>query len=205
MPATVLVTTGYVDTSREFWWDQLERLVFLSKVFPSKITISTPKGETVWSAKADMSRADIYNQLHACLKPVAPDSQLQALEEIETLVIDAPRPRETHRPLKRKELVRLSGSPWITIGAHTVHHVALAMRPPDEQQWEILQSLQDLGEWIKKPVTVFSYPYGGGGDIGMIAPTLVNKAGCTLGRANAPGLVLSRSNRFKLPGLLSYG
>ncbi len=40
VPATVFVSTGYVDSDREFWWDELERLLVLTPVLPQRLHVT---------------------------------------------------------------------------------------------------------------------------------------------------------------------
>ena len=40
VPATVFVTTGYVGQNREFWWDDLERLLLLPEKLPEKLELN---------------------------------------------------------------------------------------------------------------------------------------------------------------------
>src|SRR5215467_2524929 len=37
VPATVFVTSGYVGTEREFWWDELERVLLQPSTLPSRL------------------------------------------------------------------------------------------------------------------------------------------------------------------------
>ena len=40
IPATVFVSSDYVDSSREFWWDELERVVLLAPSLPPHVRIA---------------------------------------------------------------------------------------------------------------------------------------------------------------------
>jgi peptidoglycan/xylan/chitin deacetylase (PgdA/CDA1 family) len=47
-----------------------------------------------------------------------------------------------------------------TIGAHTMHHVALAGIRSSSAIWEMLESKRQLQEMVGHPVIEFAYPYG---------------------------------------------
>jgi peptidoglycan/xylan/chitin deacetylase (PgdA/CDA1 family) len=49
VPATVFVTTGYVDTKLEFWWDDLERLILLPEKIPDTLTLTIDEKTHVWN------------------------------------------------------------------------------------------------------------------------------------------------------------
>jgi peptidoglycan/xylan/chitin deacetylase (PgdA/CDA1 family) len=57
------------------------------------------------------------------------------------------------------QIVALDGL-GMTIGAHTVDHVALAAQPPARASWEIQQSKSTLEALLGHPVLDFAYPYG---------------------------------------------
>jgi peptidoglycan/xylan/chitin deacetylase (PgdA/CDA1 family) len=48
VPATVFVTTGYLDTDREFWWDDLERMILLPDELPGTLTLMIDEGTYTW-------------------------------------------------------------------------------------------------------------------------------------------------------------
>jgi peptidoglycan/xylan/chitin deacetylase (PgdA/CDA1 family) len=47
-----------------------------------------------------------------------------------------------------------------TIGAHTMHHVALAAMRPSAALWEMSESKRQLQQVLGHPVSEFAYPYG---------------------------------------------
>jgi peptidoglycan/xylan/chitin deacetylase (PgdA/CDA1 family) len=48
VPATVFVTTGYLDTNLEFWWDDLERIILLPQKLPDKLTLTIDGRTLTW-------------------------------------------------------------------------------------------------------------------------------------------------------------
>jgi peptidoglycan/xylan/chitin deacetylase (PgdA/CDA1 family) len=201
-PATVFVTTGRVDAQGEFWWDELERLVFQSSSLPDAIRIRHPTGESVFYVHAGADRVELYKHVHALLKAMHWNEQEEVLGQIRRQLVDVPPPRTSHRALKRPELEQLAASRLVSIGAHTVHHVCLAARPEAEQVMEVRDSLDSLRTWTRRPVTTFSYPFGSHGDISSNAAEYVAGAGCVLARANVAGIIMGGFDRFRMPGLL---
>jgi peptidoglycan/xylan/chitin deacetylase (PgdA/CDA1 family) len=47
VPATGFVTTGYLSKHREFWWDELERLLLQAGTLPSELRLRL--NGTIWS------------------------------------------------------------------------------------------------------------------------------------------------------------
>lgn len=79
--------------------------------------------------------------------------------------------------LSTEELIKLADSPLITIGAHTMSHPRLSDSEPGTQRNEIGASKAFLEEKIKKPITLFAYPFGGYSDIDMNAIRTTKEAG----------------------------
>jgi peptidoglycan/xylan/chitin deacetylase (PgdA/CDA1 family) len=201
-PATVFVSTGQVGSEREFWWDELERYVFLSAALPKRVRVRCGGAEHDLPVGVSGQRAELYRQLHGLILPLRGDEQDEVLAQVRSQVTDPPPPRPSHRALTRPELGRLATSPLVSVGGHTVHHPSLACRPEVEQEAEVRGSLEALREWTGRPVNTFSYPFGRAMDIGEGTPGYVARAGCLLARANSPGLVTPGADRYRLPGLL---
>ena len=51
IPATVFVTTGYIDSEREFWWDDLERILLLPESVPDKLDLRIVDSNYHWELK----------------------------------------------------------------------------------------------------------------------------------------------------------
>ena len=62
--------------------------------------------------------------------------------------------------ISTESLKSLDADPLCTIGTHTVSHSKLDTLPPEEQQKEIEQSLQELETLLGHPIHHFSYPHG---------------------------------------------
>jgi len=201
-PATIFVTTGRIGADGEFWWDELERLLFLTPSLPNTIQLQQPLAEQVWHLDTAPDRGKLYRQLHGLIKPLRWDEQEDLLAQLRLQFVGAPPSRPTHRALMRAELEQLAASPLISIGGHAVHHSSLASRPEAEQEAEIREFLESLRAWTGQPVKSFSYPFGTAGDIGPKATAYVAVSGCVLARANEIGLLTAGLDRFRLPGLL---
>ena len=132
-PATFFITTGYVGQGREFWWDELERIVPAEKYLP------------------------FYEKL----QPLAHSDRRQLLN---TMLIESGGSvscRPSHRALTIEELQTLATDELFEIGAHTITHPLLAAQPAEQQYSEISGSKAWLEKLLDRPVTSFSYPYGG--------------------------------------------
>lgn len=183
-PATVFVTTGYLGGTREFWWDELERLLLEPGALPKTVVLPLPDGEAPLqlvlggavgvgverigrrllrraSASAPPSaRVAAYRAAWARLLPLHDAEQRRALEALREATGRAAGPRPTRRQLTESELLELGRDRLVEIGAHTVTHPALPLFPAAEQRDEITASVATLSGLLGAPVRGFSYPHG---------------------------------------------
>lgn len=221
VPATVFAVSGYVGADREYWWDELEQLVFETPKLPShpSLTIGEGVAELDLSDGSGARRADtpdwnvtdradptlrhaLYRTLFDRLRPMPHECRDRVLDEIAERAGVARFVRPTHRPMTRDELRRLHDGGLVSIGAHTATHPVLSMLPAERQRREIVASKLALEETIDAPVTTFAYPFGTRHDYADKTVRTVDEVGFTVACANTPGLVGPDAPRYALPRLL---
>jgi peptidoglycan/xylan/chitin deacetylase (PgdA/CDA1 family) len=132
VPATVFVTTQYVGSARDFWWEELETVCALLGL----------------EAREEWDR----------LQPLGPDERESELDRLWD-ALGRPSPAASS-VLTRDELAELAASPVIEIGAHTLSHPRLAALLEAEQRDEIEGSRRELEAITGTTVRSFSYPHG---------------------------------------------
>jgi peptidoglycan/xylan/chitin deacetylase (PgdA/CDA1 family) len=222
IPMTVFVTTGYVGSNREFWWDDLERLILKPVRLPDRLELDNLQGRTFtwqlsngdgyngddyesWSVECPDNptpRHALYRSLCRVLRPLTEEKRREVLD---TLLIWAganAAGRLTHLALTADELVRLDRGRLVEVGAHTSTHAFLSALSKTEQAAEIQGSKLALEEILRHPVKSFAYPFGSRGDYNTETVELVRHAGFELACANFSDIVWGRSDCFQLPRLL---
>jgi peptidoglycan/xylan/chitin deacetylase (PgdA/CDA1 family) len=224
VPATVFVTSGYVGSGREFWWDELERrLLQPGKVAPvMKIelgaeTLSWELGENAfygedqyernrsWNVLQEddpSSRHVIYRSLFKRLRRAIASDRESALAQLRAQSHLDEAARASHRPLTVEGLRRLADSDLLEIGSHTVTHPVLSALPPQLQRCEIADSRRNLEQLIQRPVRTFSYPFGSPGDIAPETASAVREAGFVCACMNITGRVTHSTDVFRIPRIL---
>src|SRR5258708_3166753 len=152
-PATFFIATGSVGETREFWWDELERIVMHSETPPP-----SPDGLTE-------TKDEIYQRLYMQLQPLTHPVRPAFLDAMLAASGQSAAARPTHRTLTLAELKQLAADDLFEIGAHTVTHPLLAAQPIETQDRELRESKHWLETVLDRPVTSFSYPYGGRGHL----------------------------------------
>ena len=217
IPATVFLTTGYIGLGREFWWDELERLLLQPGSLPPVLRLDINgmmyqwelgdaayypearwRRERSWRPFADSpsSRHSLYTSLWQLLRPL-PESERQTVLNNLLVWADAePNSRQTHRTLSLQAAVALGRGDLIEIGSHTVTHPLLSTLSSVLQQEEIQRSKARLEEIIGRPITSFAYPYG---DYTAETVGVVRQAGFNCACSTNAGIAQRDSDRFQLP------
>lgn len=221
VPATVFVVGGKLDDTREFWWDELERLLLSPDKLPETLELNISGKGYAWDLKTPAGnegsrperycswnvavqenpspRHKVYRELHALLRPLEDTLWLMVLNELASQIGTNTTGRPEYRALTTDELRALVEGELVGVGAHTLTHPVLATLPPEVQQKEIEEGRQRLEHILQRPVTSFSYPYGGQTDYTPETVAIVRNAGFTCACSNFPGLVTKGSDPFQLP------
>ena len=220
VPATVFLSTGYTGHAREFWWDELDRLLLRPGTLPERLSLSVngrmyrwELGEAThyseeasrryshWRAgeEAPSSRHSLYSSLWELLRPMTEDERQRVLHELREWAGAESAGRPSHRPLTLEEVVALAQGELVEVGAHTVNHPALSALSPASQRDEILESKARLEEILGCPVTSFAYPYGWWSDYTPETVSIVREAGFACACSNFRGLVERSTDPFQLP------
>ena len=232
-PATVFVSSGFMDTGREFWWDELERLVLTARELPASLDLATAgvafrrdlapetrelsaddvAGFTGWDFTLPVAhpRQRLYLDLAAVVEPLSGAGRERALVALRQQTGAAARARPEKRALTAAELPALEAGGHVEIGAHTVNHVRLAGLPLAEQRDEIAGSKVALERACGHTVNSFSYPYGTKGSFTRQTQHLVREAGflgavtTQLGAGLPWGSASRTTDRFAVPRMATAG
>ena len=156
LPATMFVTTRWLDETGEYWWDALERAL-LQGPTPPELTLAIGDTVSLRTQTADERRA-AHDQLHARLVHASLPDRDRAVAAL--LAWSGRSSDSRRRPLLADELRRLARVPGISIGAHSVNHLSLPDQSLAVQRAEVLESVRTLERALDSRVTAFAFPYG---------------------------------------------
>ena len=195
VPATVFVSSGNIGTDKEFWWDELERIIFYNN-----------KDEYYFKANGECLPLSTYEEKEkACqrirlyIKKLLPEAREDFLKKMMSELEAERLPRTINRTVNEKGLRVLASSPYITIGGHTVTHNMLSAESPERQEWEIRTSKSKIEEIIDDEIKVFSYPFGGFDDINEYSIESVRKAGYKRAATTFVGLAGKETEPYIIP------
>jgi peptidoglycan/xylan/chitin deacetylase (PgdA/CDA1 family) len=194
VPATIFVTTGYLDGDREFWWDELERILLGP--------LSHHDSWTVEQSADPTPRHREYREWSVKLRGVSATERCTTLKALADRYGAAPRARTTHRPVTWERVAQAAQVGLIDVGAHTVSHPVLAARPIAEQRNEIAGCRNHIREATGRDPAGFSYPFGSRRDYARETSEIVRDCGFDFACANVAGGLNSLTDPFHVPRVL---
>jgi peptidoglycan/xylan/chitin deacetylase (PgdA/CDA1 family) len=182
IPATMFVTTGYLDQQREFWWDRLEHILLQPGSLPSPLFLHLPDRSLSWelhdsqryseqnahehawwnwkSKHTPTTRHRVFREMFRVLQPLEEalrDEILSALAHIAGMALTV---RPEHRTLGVADVKELAKCELVEVGSHSMTHPLLCALSENQQEAEIQGSKTMLENLMGRPVKSFAYPYG---------------------------------------------
>lgn len=224
MPGTFFLATGYLGQPREFWWDELDRLFLSPGELPARLEIAIGQHrfqcdlgrDRVWSdqdaahyAQWDVThpacpteRHRAYVELCRILRNVPVRDREGALSALRAWASDDGAPRTEYEAMTAAQAAEMARDGLCEVAAHTVNHPRLAVLGSEEQGRELADSKAQLEAITGRPVTGFSYPFGGKNDYTPDSVRAARAAGYSWACSNFAGSVHRTTDRFQMPRYL---
>lgn len=222
--ATVFVASSYIGGEREFWWDDLERLLLTEGQLPQRLQMRVGRDTREWDLGSasvygvDMCRRHagwtverrdhptarhlVYRDLCGLLRTCSTADREAALEELASQAEGTQTPRGTHRPLSAADLSQLGDGGLVEIGAHSANHPTLSALPFWIQKEEIDSSKARVEALTGRRASAFAYPFGTPGDYTASTVDLVRDAGFACACVATPGRVEPGEDLLRLPRVI---
>jgi peptidoglycan/xylan/chitin deacetylase (PgdA/CDA1 family) len=192
LPATVFVSSGYVDSDENMWNDRIVDAVRAAAGQELDLRAIGAGRHPLDSLEA---RCSAVRHLTTRAKYLPPAERMALVEELEAHARPAGRPL-----MLSAEMVRTLQASGVEIGAHTVSHPILTSLPDADAMAEIAGSKAALEAILGRPVRYFAYPNGKTGlDFDERHVAMVRDAGFAAAFSTAPGPVTEADNVFTLP------
>lgn len=204
IPATFFVVTGYVGQNREFWWDELEKIVFGPETLSGTVQFSTASGHHYFQTDG-CPRSSLYISLYRHLQPMPHEERRDILDQLLDWSHQSASTRESHRIMTADEVRELANGGLVEIGAHTVTHPRLASQTLATQEAELRNSKAWLEDLFGRPIANFSYPFGGSEHYSQETVRVVREAGYLRAFTAAPHGVGKRDTLHELPRFNTSG
>ncbi|CAN5921601.1 hypothetical protein BH23ACT10_BH23ACT10_35510 [soil metagenome] len=215
VPTTTFVSTAGVDTVAYCWWDQLAEVFLRPGTLPRVLHLPIDGASHTWDIGDDAvyppTVAAAHRDWRANEHP--PTARHAAYLDIWRYLIEQPDEAQrrivqslqrwadrealpTGQLLNGDEITQLGARRGISIGGHTVNHLALTAVDERTRRWEITHNRSQLQSLTCQPVDHFAYPYG------RYAPEVVatvRTAGFTSGATTDPCGLPVDGDPFVLP------
>jgi peptidoglycan/xylan/chitin deacetylase (PgdA/CDA1 family)/glycosyltransferase involved in cell wall biosynthesis/SAM-dependent methyltransferase len=196
VPATFFVNTDRLHEPHERWWDILERVFLSESTLPPTLALQLGGRELRMPTTTATQRAEALEVLNRTAWPLGATARARLVDDVLAWHGADATPRATHRVLTDEEVLALARRPGHSIGAHTIHHLALTAHPVDTKRTEVFENKIALERLLRQPVHLFAYPYG---ELDAETRTVVSEASFRAAVTVQAGLVTAGTNRLLLP------
>ena len=199
IPATIFLTSSFIEKDKIFWWDQIGYTLFHSK--SKKVKIEKIGEIDISYVKENQKYFDKIIEKFKVLPEEKRNEILIKL--IKKLNVKIPNDIFKNISLSWDEINEMSKEN-IDFGAHTVNHLILTNLSIKKAKSEILESKKEIEKRLGKKISTFSYPNGLRADYNneIIKILKENKFKCAV--TAIPNTVDSKTNLFEL-GRISPG
>jgi len=192
LPATVFVTTGYIDAGN-MWNDRILEAI---RAVPNSQIDLRDMGLNVYQLQTINDRKRAINMLTEDAKYLPPEERQDLISKLEHL---SGAVFEDRLMLSREMLCALVDQ-GIEIGAHTISHPILTRLDNSSARHEIEGGKKQLEKIIAKPVRLFAYPNGKTGvDFDERHVAMARDAGFDAAFTTAFGAVTEKDNLYQIP------
>lgn len=192
LPATVFVTSGYIDDGC-MWNDKILEAV---RQYSGKQIDLRKLGLGIHSAKTFKDKKNAISRLTEVAKYLPPPKRSELTRELEKLAGDA----SSQGIMLTPAMIRNLDQEGIEIGAHTVSHPILTSLDDQSARLELEEGKKQLEAITGHPVRFFAYPNGKTGlDFDERHVAMAREAGFSAAFTTAFGAATKAHDRFQLP------
>lgn len=212
VPCTFFITTDAIGSSKEFWWDALENIVYNSSADAlieilrhenlnlggNKKNDSLEPGELfgkIWAGKR--VRTLIYYYLWEIMYKNNSESKTKIMETLHNISSLPSTQRETHKTMTPENIYTLAKSSLFDLGGHGVTHDALGNIDRDTAHSEMEVSHRYLNRYTDS-ICAFSYPHG---SVPEDSIGICNKLDIDFAFTTQSGVLNNHTNVLEIPRL----
>jgi peptidoglycan/xylan/chitin deacetylase (PgdA/CDA1 family) len=189
VPATLFLTTNFIDKKSPIWVDRIEYTLNKSPLLDQKTNKEKEKMDVSFREK---------------MKKVSEENKNMELEEMEQkykkVLTNFEDDRFIYAPLSWEEIIEMQKNK-VKFGAHTKNHPILTNIPTEKMEEEIRESKDLVEKKIGVVSKVFCYPNGQENDFNQKTVEIVKKIGFESALTTIPGFNDYNSDLFSLKRL----
>jgi len=198
VPITVFVTCNEQEGA-EFWMSDIMRLIFEGEFKNGYLSFEINGEKILLTVKDINDRYNAYYFLRRLFRERNKEFRRRALEELHKQTNIELKSRVEFCPLDAEDILKLSKSKLVDIGAHTIEHISLAKFPEEIQRTEIENSLKIIQDITEKKVEYFAYPFGDSEDFSDVTINILRENGIEAAFTTKSKIIDEIDNEFLLP------
>lgn len=185
IPATIFLSTGYIDNQETYWYEKLCYAVMTT----TAQSVAIPETGPIQIGGNVASRRNAMKALISRLKQVPDELRLTLLDQLYYQLLPDQRHIADLRsgPMTWKQIREMSAH-RIEFGSHSVSHPILSMLDDTKLKYEMEHSKFQIEAMLDKPVQAIAYPVGGEGSFNNRVRAAAKSAGYRLGLTYISGL-----------------
>jgi peptidoglycan/xylan/chitin deacetylase (PgdA/CDA1 family) len=188
VPFAIYVPTSFPDRLGELWWLVLEAVIAKN----TRIGLVIDGANRTFDCGTVADKRALYDELYWWLRARPSEEALRAVVRDLAACYDVEVASFCDELcMSWQEIAALAADPLVTIGAHTVNHVALAKLPEQSVRAEMDLSRTVIEAALGTAPAHFSYPYGDGGSAGAREFAIAAELGFTTAVTTRPGVVFA--------------
>jgi peptidoglycan/xylan/chitin deacetylase (PgdA/CDA1 family) len=184
-PFTIFIAPAITDGVCELWWRGLEEVI----AGASRLVVNQDPIAMDLVTQSDSQKQAAFNELYWPVRSLPEHEQrawIRAFCESQGVDLESLCRAEA---MTWDEVREIASDPLCTIGAHTIHHFAVAKLPAEEVVAEAVQSADRVEKEIGTRPKLFAYPYGDETSAGPRDFELIAKAGFDAAVTTRKGLI----------------
>jgi peptidoglycan/xylan/chitin deacetylase (PgdA/CDA1 family) len=182
IPATIFISTDYIDTDKTFWFNLLSRLVKLNV----GASFSLDDKRYAVSSKPE-NQESLLVELLSLMKGKPNKNRLELLIELSKQLPESELCDNYALPMTWDNVREMDKS-VIEFGSHTATHPILSQLTHEELEYEIVGSKKQLEKQLGKKIQTISYPEGMEYAYNNKVIEMVTNSGYELGCSYIPGV-----------------
>jgi peptidoglycan/xylan/chitin deacetylase (PgdA/CDA1 family) len=200
IPATIFLTTDFIDNKNFLWVDRLEYAI--NKTDQNELPFLMDGKEYNFSLKDKRDKILCNEFIKKELKKTQNESIEKNVDRIEVemriKLSESQRIPEIYNPLEWTEIQEMVQNSKIDFGSHTHKHLILSRYDKKVIQQELVLSKNIIEKKTGINTELFCYPNGALGDFNLETGKLVREAGYTCALTTASGTNSKVSNLYEL-------
>lgn len=198
IPATIFVPTGYIETSKHFFWDELVQL--LNKATKDACAISVQERHLNFDPNDPVAAEQAFHCICASLKEKTEYDRTAFIRGLEQLLDIKLDPRDLPRTLTWAQMLEMKRG-RISFGAHTHDHQSGGAQTREKFYKDLFWSKKILDEKLHQNTTLFAFPFGQGSDSPVMFTETLRSTGFCCGLTMRQGFVSPENDPMNLKRL----